>query len=173
MPKSSKLVYKKLISIQSEQLKEIQENWFKDIGLNHENSNVDFDVELAEGDWHLLGMVVEEAFVVSGNSESFSLCAGSSVNTLQMCSLTSCSGSVGVHPCQIPDHLGLESVAFVCGPPALPSFFFWQPCSQLHLGSQKTRPDAVPVAVCMSDVLPALCHSPFLTTLPLLNFFLV
>ena len=36
MPKSSKFVYKKLISIQSEQLKEIQENWFKDIGLNHE-----------------------------------------------------------------------------------------------------------------------------------------
>ena len=26
---------------------------------------------------------------------------------------------------------------------------------------------------CMSDVLPALCHSPFLTTLPLLTFFLV
>ena len=36
MTKSSKFVYKKLISIQSEQLKEIQENWFKDIGLNHE-----------------------------------------------------------------------------------------------------------------------------------------
>ena len=36
-------------------------------------SNFDFDVELAEGDWHLLGMVDEEAFVVSGNPESFSL----------------------------------------------------------------------------------------------------
>ena len=80
---------------------------------------------------------------------------------------------LGVHPCQIPDHLGLESVAFDCGPPALPSSFFWQPCSQLHLGSQKTRPDAVPVPTCMSDVLPALCHSPFLTTLSLLTFFLV
>lgn len=36
MPKSSNFVYKNLTSIQSEQLKEIQENWFKDVGLNHE-----------------------------------------------------------------------------------------------------------------------------------------
>ena len=67
----------------------------------------------------------------------------------------------------------MECVAFFCGRPALLSSFFWQPCSRLQLGSKKTRADAVPVAVCMSDVLLALCHSPFLTTLPLLTFFLV
>ena len=49
MPKSCKLVYKKLISIQSEQLIEIQENWFKDIGLNHEN------VTLKECLWNAYG----------------------------------------------------------------------------------------------------------------------